>query len=191
MMMFTGPLTGLLMNRFGCRAVTVFGATLCSAGLLITSFAKHLEFMYFSYGIVFGCSSSFVVLTSFVVVTNFFTKWRSLAVGIAAGGLGAGSLVFGPSIEALLAAIGWRNTFRVLAGITATDIFIVCVYGPRDVKQDSASEPESIRIGDTPRQQVFDCSVLTNRRWALITLATGFSYFAKAIGQVNLVRTNI
>ena len=190
MMLFMGPLTGLLINRFGCRTVTVCGATLCSAGLMITSFAKHLEFIYFSYGIVFGCSSSLVVLTSYVVVTNFFTKWRSLAVGIAAGGVGTGGLVFGPSIETLLSAIGWRNTFRVLAGITATDIFIVCVYGPKEIKQDSADKPESVGMGDTPRRQVFDCSVWTNRRWALITLATGISYFAKAIGQVNLVRTH-
>lgn len=188
MLMFWGPLTGLLINRFGCRAVAMFGAALCSAGLLTTSFAKNLEFMYFSYGIVFGCGSSFAVLTCFVVVTNFFTKWRSLAVGISAGGLGSGGLVFGPSLEALMSAVGWRNTFKVLSGITVIILFIVCVFGPKEIKQDIVSKTECIRMQDTPKRQIFDCSVWTNRRWAMITLATGFSYFAKAVGQVNLAQ---
>ena len=198
-----GPVAGLLNNRFGCRVTVILGAILCSIGLLITSFAKHLEFIYFSYGIVFGCGSSFIILTNFLVVTKFFIKWQPLAVGIVAGGVGFGNLVLSPSVEILLSKFGWRNLFRILAGITAVLIFLTCVYGPKQGEQkdenkcqkdenkcqkdENKFQTELIPENEQKRH-IFDCSVWTNHRWILVSLAAGFAYFAKANGQVNLVR---
>ena len=177
-----GPLVGLLVNRFGCRVTAISGAILCVLGLLITSFAKHLEFMYFSYGIVYGCASSLVVLTSFVVVTKAFTKWRSLAVGVSAGGLSSGYVVFSPTMEAILSAVGWRNLFRIVAGITTLVIFVSCVYGPKQEMNDPSCEAENEHKG-----RMFDFSVVTNYRWILLTLGTSLAYFARSIGQVSMV----
>ena len=188
---FMGPVTGLLNNRFGCRVTVILGAILCSIGLLITSFAKHLEFIYFSYGIVFGCGSSFIILTNFLVVTKFFIKWQPLAVGIVAGGVGFGNLVLSPSVEILLSKFGWRNLFRILAGITAVLIFLACVYGPKHGEQDNENRCQTeLIVENEHKKRMFDCSVWTNQRWILVTLAAGFAYIAKAIGQVNLVRTS-
>lgn len=159
-------------------------------GLVLTSFAQQLEFMYFSYGIVFGCGGSFINITAFVVVTKFFTKWRPLAVGAVAGGIGCGNLVLSPSVEVLLSLFGWRNVFRILAGITAVLIFTSCVYGPkRGENSDENDRERNENINIEHKKRVFDCSIWTNYRWVLVTLAACLGYFAKAIGQVNLVRT--
>jgi len=51
---------------------------------------------------------------------------RGLAVGLAVGGYGAGSAIFGPlSSKVLIPAYGWRSTFMILGGV----FFVMTLIG--------------------------------------------------------------
>ena len=50
----TGPISGGLCDRFGCRMVAVTGAVISFIGLLISSFATSVTYLYFTYGILGG-----------------------------------------------------------------------------------------------------------------------------------------
>ncbi|XP_060589719.1 monocarboxylate transporter 12-like [Ruditapes philippinarum] len=48
----TGPISGGLCDRFGCRMVAVTGAVLSSVSLLISSFATNVTYLYLTYGVL-------------------------------------------------------------------------------------------------------------------------------------------
>ena len=182
-----GPFAGEAVNRFGCRVVEVFGALTCTVSLLVTSFAEQMEFMYLSYGVIYGIGLSGITLVGFIVITKYFTKWRSFAIGMASGGMGAGSLIFGPLLELLLSSLGWRWTFRVLAAIACVNVSLVCVLEPNEAQVD---EPKRMCDRQENRQQkkMFYFCVWKNRRFVLVTAGSCFVLFAKYIILVHLVR---
>ena len=112
------------------------GALTCTVSLLVTSFAEQMEFMYFSYGVIFGIGLSGISLVGFIVITKYFTKWRSFAISVVSAGMGAGSLIFGPLLELLLSSLGWRWTSRVVAVIACVNVFLVCALEPNYVQAD-------------------------------------------------------
>ena len=54
MVFFAGPIASILVNKFGCRFVTVLGTLVAALGFIISIFAPNIYFMYFSFGVVAG-----------------------------------------------------------------------------------------------------------------------------------------
>jgi MFS family permease len=52
-----GPIASSLVNRYGCRLVTIAGALLASFGLAISTLAKSITLLYFTIGICTGIDS--------------------------------------------------------------------------------------------------------------------------------------
>jgi hypothetical protein len=50
----TGPLAGAVVNKFGCRAVSIAGSFIAAFGFAISYFAQSVVFLYFSVGIIGG-----------------------------------------------------------------------------------------------------------------------------------------
>ena len=64
---FPGPVTGILLNRFGCRLVAVAGSLILFVGLLASVFIPSLPVLYATYGIIGGmeiCNTVFVVINT-------------------------------------------------------------------------------------------------------------------------------
>lgn len=53
-MVHTGPFASALANRYGFRSLTIAGAIIASAAFCASSFAKNVEFLYITYGIIGG-----------------------------------------------------------------------------------------------------------------------------------------
>ena len=182
-----GPFAGAVVNRFGCRVVAVGGAVICTVSLLVTSFAEQMEFMYFSYGVIYGIGLSDISLVGFIVITKYFTKWRSFAIGMVSAGMGAGSLIFGPLLERLLSSLGWRWTFRVVAAIACVNVFLVSVFEPNEVQADETNR-RCGRLENRQQRKMFYCSAWKNYRFVLVTAGICIVIFAKYIILVHLVR---
>ena len=45
-------------------------------------------------------------------------------------GFNIGLLTIGPLLQVLLDSVGWRSTFRVIAGVVATSFLFGCTYHP-------------------------------------------------------------
>ena len=93
------PLVSLLCNRYGYRLVTIGGGLTCALGLILTAHAPSLPVIYVTYTIVFGFGASCAYTSAFIVVTDYFSKWRSLATGVTCAGSSCGMLIMIPVIQ--------------------------------------------------------------------------------------------
>ena len=50
----SGPIASYFTNRYGCRAVTIAGAILASAGLALSCAANSIVVLYLTIGILTG-----------------------------------------------------------------------------------------------------------------------------------------
>lgn len=51
---FAAPLGSLIGNRLSCRVAVILGGFLASIGLVLSSFATSLEYLYLTLGVVTG-----------------------------------------------------------------------------------------------------------------------------------------
>uniref|UniRef100_A0A8C2RDA8 Monocarboxylate transporter 9 n=1 Tax=Capra hircus TaxID=9925 RepID=A0A8C2RDA8_CAPHI len=54
--LLASPVCSVCVSSFGARAVTIFSGFLVAGGLMLSSFAPNIYFLFFSYGIVVGSS---------------------------------------------------------------------------------------------------------------------------------------
>lgn len=52
--MLIAPLAGALVNKFGCRPVSMFGAVLSAFGFAISTRSPNIDVMMLTYGIIGG-----------------------------------------------------------------------------------------------------------------------------------------
>ena len=52
--MCTAPLAGALVNKFGCRPVSMFGAVMSAFGFAISTLSPNINVMMLTYGIIGG-----------------------------------------------------------------------------------------------------------------------------------------
>lgn len=51
---YLGPVCSICVSSFGARPVTIFSGFMVAGGLMMSSFAPNIYFLYLSYGIVVG-----------------------------------------------------------------------------------------------------------------------------------------
>jgi MFS family permease len=110
---------GLIGDRLGPRPVVSGGLMLVAAGLVVTSQATALWQVYLGYGLGVGVGVGFSYVPSVAAVQRWFVRGRGIASGLAIAGIGIGTLLGAPLAAELIAVIGWRNTYLVLAGVAA------------------------------------------------------------------------
>jgi len=111
-------LAGRLQDRFGPLPCSLAGSLLITLGFYLCSFTTSLGYLYFCFGVIGGIGNGFGYATPIPVMAKWFPDKRGLAVGLAVGGYGAGSAIFGPLAQLkLIPAYGLPATFRILAGI--------------------------------------------------------------------------
>ncbi|XP_029625681.1 monocarboxylate transporter 8 isoform X4 [Salmo trutta] len=117
MVFLCSPLVSIVTDHLGCRVTAICGALVAFLGLLTSSFTVSLGLWYFTYGVLFGCGSSFVFLPSLVTLGHYFPQRLGLVNGVVM----AGSSVFSISLPALLEEVGTplglSTTFQILSAL--------------------------------------------------------------------------
>jgi len=117
---------GRLQDKLGPFKISIVGAILVSLGFFLCSQADSLNKFFIFFGVLGGLGNGFGYATPIPVMSKWFPDKRGLAVGLAVGGYGAGSAIFGPlANNYLIPSFGWRTTFMVLGGI----FFVMTVFG--------------------------------------------------------------
>ncbi|XP_010286581.1 PREDICTED: monocarboxylate transporter 8 [Phaethon lepturus] len=130
MIFFCSPIVSIFTDRLGCRTTAASGAAIAFIGLLSSSFTKSLEVRYFTYGILFGCGSSFAFQPSLVILGHYFKRRLGLANGIVAGGSCLISVPLPFFLKMVGKAIGLAHTFQVLSALMLIQIFLSLTYRP-------------------------------------------------------------
>ncbi|KAJ8918197.1 hypothetical protein NQ315_014064 [Exocentrus adspersus] len=131
----SGPISSSFVNRWGCRSVTIVGALLASACLVVSFWAQNVLTLCLTIGIGAGIGFGLIYLPAIVSVTTYFEKKRSLATGIAVCGSGFGTFIFAPIISKLLTEYGWRGSILIIAGIVLECIIFGALFRPLEGKR--------------------------------------------------------
>ncbi|XP_060084724.1 monocarboxylate transporter 12-like [Ylistrum balloti] len=109
---FLGAVSAALTKRYSHRTLIFWGGLMIGAGLVLSSFATSIGV---GYGITFS--------PAVVIVSQYFSKYRSIASGISLAGGGLGGMVFPYFIRFLLTEYGLQGALLVYGGV----MFNICV----------------------------------------------------------------
>ncbi len=115
---------GLIADRVGPRPVVFGGLLLIAVGLVVAAGATSLWQVYLGYGIGVGVGVGLSYVPSVAAVQRWFVRKRGTAIGLAVAGIGVGTLIGAPLAHELIAAVGWRKTYLVLAALTAVGAIV-------------------------------------------------------------------
>ena len=141
------PLYGFLNNRLGPRFSIILGNLLAALGIAAIYLVQeiwHIYLLYIFIGMVSGLGGYIACSTA---VNNWFVKKRSLVMGILTASAGMGGLVYPPVVTALIRAIGWRESWLVLAGMVVISALVAGVVLIRNKPEDMGQVPDGIRTG--------------------------------------------
>ncbi len=119
-------IAGRIQDKIGPLPCSLIGGTLVSLGFFLSSYTTSLNYLYVCFGVIGGLGNGFGYATPIPVMAKWFPDKRGLAVGIAVGGYGAGSAIFGPLAQLkLIPAYGLPATFQILGVI----FFVMTIAG--------------------------------------------------------------
>ncbi|HEY6822634.1 MAG TPA: MFS transporter [Burkholderiales bacterium] len=111
----TAPLVGMLFDRVGAR--WVYGAGMASLGAAFF-FASRLDSLWQFYVFVGALVGVGVSLNGMVPASALLSRWfrkrLSTAIGITYSSFGIGTLVLVPLAQQLIGSLDWRGAYRVL-----------------------------------------------------------------------------
>ncbi|GIX48183.1 MAG: MFS transporter [Candidatus Tectimicrobiota bacterium] len=114
------PLVGVLTDRWGPRALISAGLLLSAAALAACSQVQALAHLIVFFG--FGVGTGVLLagpVTHSALLAAWFIHRRGALIGLAFAGMGLGVKALGPLAQYLIAHVGWRSSFLVLAALTA------------------------------------------------------------------------
>ncbi len=150
----TAPFAGRLADRWGAARVIVLALSVLGVGSIASAFVMSLWQLFVTAGVLMGVGAGGAALsTGSAIVTRWFDKNRGIALGVAAGGMSAGQLIFVPLASILTYSFGWRTSFLWLGlGLLAV-VVPIGLWLLRDTPEERGLRP----IGATgPTQTAAD-----------------------------------
>lgn len=123
--LIAGPIMSALVDRYGCKKMTIVGAVSSTVGFVAAAYSNSIEVLYVTYGIIAGLGMGLLYVTAVVCIAYWFDKRRNLAVGLGSCGVGFGTFVYSPLTTYLLDEFGWRGALLLLGGT----VLNVCICG--------------------------------------------------------------
>eukprot|EP00438_Fugacium_kawagutii_P008410 Skav234456 [mRNA] locus=scaffold1647:148248:152376:+ [translate_table: standard] len=109
-------LGGYCVKGIGYVKLAAFASGLVILGLLLDSIVPSTSWLFLSFSIISGTGCGLLFITSSVVLYSRFSgNMLPVAVGLAAAGAGAGTIVFNAVLAPLTEAWGWRHARQFLA----------------------------------------------------------------------------
>ena len=141
------PIAGRLMDARGPRPLIETGVCVMASGLLLAPLIETPWHLYATLGLLVGGGGNLMTYTVHSqFLPNWFVRRRSMAIGIAFAGVGAGSILLLPWLQSIIAEEGWRASCRVmglLVLVVLVPLNLLVRQRPEDVglRPDGASAP--------------------------------------------------
>ena len=158
-------------------------------GLVLTSFSQSLNLMYFTHSLVVGLGVSFVQISCYLVIAQYFKENLSMATGIVALGESLGVLFTGPLLQILLDSFEWRGTYRIVAAY----FFLVCILSlTHNPNVQKTAEIEVVSNGENNGRDEISvislyCSVWKIPSFCALVASFTFGSFGMYIPYIYLV----
>ncbi|XP_059486260.1 monocarboxylate transporter 14-like isoform X2 [Neocloeon triangulifer] len=116
--LLAGPLASLMVERYGCRAMTMLGGLLGATGFVLSALVGYsIEILLLTFGVITGLGLALGYVTAVVGIAYWFDKRLSLANGLGVCGTGIGTFLMAPLTQLLIEHYAWRGTTLLLGGV--------------------------------------------------------------------------
>ncbi|KAJ8891614.1 hypothetical protein PR048_004142 [Dryococelus australis] len=178
---FLSPVAGILTDKIGIRTTTFIGGVLASGGMFLSSFCSKVEWLYVTYGLLFGAGASLSYTPSLAVLGHYFRRYLGVVNGLVTAGSSVFTVVMTFALDGLLRAASLEATLRALAALMA--FILPCALLFRPLHPTTAAAPASTGLLNTNiwRRGKY---VL----WALVVPCALFGYFVPYVHMVEFVK---
>ncbi|XP_062978122.1 monocarboxylate transporter 2-like isoform X2 [Elgaria multicarinata webbii] len=152
-----GPISSILVGRFGSRPVVIFGGLLCGIGMVSAAFCTSIFQLYICAGLITGLGLALNLQPSVIIIGKYFLKRRPIANGLAMAGSPVMLCTLAPLNQLLFDYFGWRGSFFILGAL----LLNCCVAGAlfRPIGPTASSTKRQAKEPDTGIVEMADCTV--------------------------------
>ncbi|KAF4948547.1 hypothetical protein FSARC_13719 [Fusarium sarcochroum] len=125
---FIGAFTGRLTDAGYFRPVAIAGSILLVLGTMLASICTQYWQFLLAQGVCVGLGNGCLFCPTIALVSTYFQKRRSLAIGITAAGSCTGGMVFPAMVRQLLPSIGFGWTMRTIGFMQAVTMAVSLVF---------------------------------------------------------------
>ncbi|MBN2319016.1 MAG: MFS transporter [Acidobacteria bacterium] len=153
MMILTGiaaPMVGIFIMKQGARRAILIGNIINVCGLALLAYQDRIWHLYLGFGALIGIGLSLGgMLAMMTVINNWFIKKRSIALAVSMASMGISGTVMTPALMGMIHAVGWRNTYLIIAAIVLTLSVIIPAIFLKNKPEDLGQVPD----GPVPTKQ--------------------------------------
>uniref|UniRef100_UPI0037E7977A monocarboxylate transporter 2-like n=1 Tax=Semicossyphus pulcher TaxID=241346 RepID=UPI0037E7977A len=136
-----GPVSSILVNRYGSRPVVMVGGVMVCAAMVLASFGTTIIHLYLCVGVIGGFGLAFNLQPALTIIGTYFQVKRPMANGLAMTGSPVVLCTLAPLNQFLFDTFGWRGSFLILGSI----VLNCCVAGSlmRPVNKAALAKPKA------------------------------------------------
>ncbi|XP_060513075.1 monocarboxylate transporter 2 [Panthera onca] len=170
-----GPISSVLVNKYGSRPVVMIGGLLCCLGMVTASFSTSVIELYLTVGFITGLGLAFNLQPALTIIGKYFYKKRPMANGLAMAGSPVFLSTLAPFNQYLFNTFGWKGSFLILGGL----LLNACVAGSlmRPVEPKQATKKSKNKIGVKENDPDVKKSHRKKSRWERVNKYLDFSLF--------------
>ena len=112
----SAPFVGMLSDRLGPRTLVLLGGSILAVGLVASAYVVSFGQLIVVYGVVMTLGAHGLGLVVFVpLLSRWFVRRRGLVLALVQSANGLGRALSAPLVQFLIATLGWRRAYLVLA----------------------------------------------------------------------------
>ncbi|XP_018424967.1 PREDICTED: monocarboxylate transporter 9 [Nanorana parkeri] len=148
--LLASPLCSVCVSSFGARPVAIFSSFLIGGGLILSSFASNIYFLYFSYGFMVGFGCGLLYTATVTATCQYFEKRRGLALGIVSTGSSVGTFIYASLQKELISIYGIDGCLLIIGGLSLNILACGILMRPLPVVSSNRQEKAAIeKASDT------------------------------------------
>ncbi|MBN3294035.1 MOT2 protein, partial [Polypterus senegalus] len=139
-----GPVSSILVNKYGSRPVVISGGVMCAVAMVAASFGTSIIQLYICVGVIGGMGLAFNLQPSLTIIGKYFLKKRPMANGLAMAGSPVFLCTLAPVNQLLFDTFGWRGSFFILGALLLNCCVAGALFRPIGVTSTSAQKQQPI-----------------------------------------------
>uniref|UniRef100_A0A8C9UMU3 Monocarboxylate transporter 1 n=1 Tax=Spermophilus dauricus TaxID=99837 RepID=A0A8C9UMU3_SPEDA len=171
-----GPISSILVNKYGSRPVMMAGGCLSGCGLVAASFCNTVQELYLCIGVIGGLGFAFNLNPALTMIGTYFYKKRPLANGLTMAGSPVLLAVLASLNQTLFDSFGCKGSFLILGGL-----LLNCCVCKESLPEAGKSNANKVAVN-----QFLNLSLFTHRGFVLYLSGNVMMVFGLAAPLVFL-----